>query len=260
MKKLNEITILSIFISSVLLAQDSPPPLQKHKKFFDSSEYVLPILINVASRVDPENARQQAIKKIAYNDLRQDKSEILRSFAFISNYSYGSIPTYLNSTTTSSNVVVQSPGASLNAFSESARALYTVGLGFNISFEQLFGGIHNRIDKQKLVIEENNADTVIEKKALRIKIITQYQALLLAKILYDHAEDALQTAYVNKTLVDKQFTNHEAKVTDQMTAQDLYEKAVTDSEQTKSNYRLALLIMEESLGMTVNAFINAYIK
>jgi outer membrane protein TolC len=253
------LTILSVFFTSILLAQDSPPPLQKHKKFFDSTQYVLPRLISVASKVDPENARQLAVKKIGYNDLRQNKSEILKSFAFISNYSYGSIPTYLNTTGTTSDVI-QSPGASLNAFSQTARALYTIGFGFNISFEQVFGGIRNRIEKQNLVIEENNADTVIEKKALRIKIITQYQALLLAKILFDHSQDALQTAYVNKTLVDKQFANHEAKVTDQMTAQDLYEKAVTDSEQSKSNYTLALLIMEESIGMTVNAFINAYIK
>lgn len=240
------------FIFSFSFAQQAMMPVEyAQKKFFDSSATVLPLLINAALKNAPEMKKQESMKNVAAIDLKLAKNEILKQFYINGNYNYGS---------TSGSAITGIQNSQFNAFSRGGSAIYLVGLNLNLSFEQLFGGIGSRIKKQKLIVEQTDVETTITESSVRIKVITLYKGLLLSKILYDHSVDALQTAYVNKNLVDKQFRSGEVKVTDQMASNDLYARAVTDMEQTKSNYQLNLLLLEELIGMPFNQFVKENIK
>jgi len=246
------LTILLISITAATFAQQGTamPTVYEQQKFFDSTSYVLPLLIKAAIKNAPEIKRADAARKIADIDLKQSKNEILKQFYINGNYNYGSTPNYINAVQTSS----------FNAFNQNGRALYLVGINLNISLEQMFGGIHQRVTKQKLVMEEVQAESREAESALRIKIITYYNALVLSKKLFEQAEDALQSAYVNKQLVDKQFKAQEVKVTDEMSANDLYSRAVVDEQQAKSTYQLNVMLLEEAIGMKLNQFINDNIR
>ena len=239
------------FVASLTFAQDNTiPDARAQKKFFDSSAVVLPILIKVAITNAPEVKRLQATRKIADVDYKISKNEVLKQIYLNANYNYGSTQSEINGVQT----------RQINAFSSGGSAIYLVGLNVTFSLEQMFGGISSRINKQKLVVEQAKEDNLAGEGSIRVKIITLYNALLLSKVLYDHAEDALQTAYVNRNLVDKQFKANEVKVTDEMASNDLYARAQTEREQTKSNYQLNLLLLEEAIGMPVNQFIKDNVK
>jgi outer membrane protein TolC len=225
-------------------------PAYAQRKFFDSSDVVLPVLINVAINASHEVKKATYARAVAENDLKQSKNEILKSFYFNGNYNYGS----------GSNSILNVQQNQFNAFAKSGSALYLVGFNMNITFEQIFGGISKRVNKQKLVVDEASEDAKIQETAVRVKIITLYKTLLLSKILYDHAEDALQTANVNKSLVDKQLRAGEVKLTDQMAANDLYARTLADREQAKSNYQLNVMLLEEAIGMPLNQFIKDNVK
>ena len=249
MKRVIFLVALSLIVSFASGQPPAPSAGAQHK-FFDSTSYVLPILIKVALTVAPEMKRQAAMKKVAENDLKQSKNEILKSFYVNGNYNYGSTPNSISGVQTSQ----------FNAFNQNARALYLVGVNLNLSFEQIFGGIRTRIDKQKLIVEEAVQGAKADENTIRVRIITLYNALRLSKVLYGHAVDALQTAAISKSLVDKQLKAGELKITDQMASGDLYTRAETDLETTKSNYQLNLLLLEEAIGMPVNQFIVDYVK
>lgn len=252
MKKFT-LTVLFILAAFTTFAQqisETPAPYAQ-RKFFDSTSYIIPLLVRAALKAAPEMKRSDAARRVADLDLKMAKNEILKQFYINGNYNYGS---------SEGNLINAVQGSSLNAFANNGKALYLVGINLNISLEQLFGGIHQRVEKQKSVVDEVNAERATNETAIRVKIITLYNALVLSKKLFEHSEDALQSANVNKELVDKQFKNGEIKVTDQMASNDLYSRAVVDEQTAKSNYQLNVLLMEEAIGMKLNQFIYDYVK
>ena len=248
-------TFLSLlFMLSMIFcfSQDIPSTSQNNLvPFSDSSDLILPILIQAALKNAPQLAVLNTGKKDARDNLLLAKKEFLRNFSLRSGYSYGNV-----------NTILPNDGqvTPIYYYGDRTQFTYTVGASLGINLEQLFGGKKLRVDKQKIAIEEAQAELEQGEKEIKKQVISLYQNLKLARVLLLHNQDALQTAYVNKTLAEKQFKEGNLQITEQMTVDQLYTNALMATEQAKNTYQTNLLLMEELVGMPVSPLFNKYLN
>lgn len=217
--------------------------------FNDSSDAVLPILINAAIKNIPQMTLLRIARQDADNNLQLSKKEFLRNFSLHSGYNYGNYNT----------IYPESTGQPVfGYYGNRTQFTYTVGAGISVNLEQLFGGKKLRVNKQELAIEQAGAQLAAGEKEVRKQVINLYQQLKLSRIVLFHSQDALQTAYVNKTLAEKQFKEGNLQVTEQMTVDQLYTNALLATEQAKNTYQTNLLLLEELVGIPVTPILNKY--
>ncbi len=219
----------------------------------DSSDAaVLPILIRAALKNTPAIAILNSEKQVAENSLKLSKMEFLRDVNLQGGYNYGNINTF----------VPHEDGQVIPVYyyGNYARSGYTAGVGVGINLEQLLGGRRLRVERQKIAIQQSEAEIKQGEKQIREQVITLYQQVKLAKVVLKHTQDALQTAYVNKTLSDKQFQEGSVQVSDQMATDQLYTTALLAAEQAKNTYQTNLLLLEELVGIPVAPLINKYLQ
>jgi outer membrane protein TolC len=218
--------------------------------FFDSSDAVLPQLIKAALKNAPAMAILNTGKQTAENNLRLSKKEFLKDFNLQGGYNYGNINTVFPNT----------DGQSVPVFYDGSRirSTYTAGVGVGINLEQLFGGKKLRVEKQRLSIQQSEAELKEGEKEIRRQVITLYQQVKLSKAVLQHTQDALQTAYVNKTLAEKQFKEGNMQVNEQMTTNQLYTTALLAAEQAKNTYQTNLMLLEEMVGIPVLPLLSTY--
>jgi outer membrane protein TolC len=219
--------------------------------FFDSSDAVLPILINAAIKNAPQMTLLNANRQDAEYDLALSKKEFLRDFTLHSGYNYGNY----------NNIFPESGGLAVPIYySNHSTSVYSVGASVGISLEQIFGGKKLRVNKRKLAIQQTEAQMVAGEKEIRKQVISLYQSVKLSRVILLHSQDALQTAYVNKTLAEKQFKEGNLQVTEQMTVDQLYTNALLATEQAKNTYQTNLLLLEELAGIPVTPILNKYLN
>jgi outer membrane protein TolC len=218
----------------------------------DTSDRVLPILIKAALKNTPSLAILNSAKQTAENSLELSKKEFLKEVNLHGAYTYGNINT----------IVPHEDGqvVPIYYYGNYARMGYTAGVGVGISLEQLLGGKRLRVERQKIAIQQSEDEIKQGEKAIRQQVITLYQQLKLSKVVLKHTQDALQTAYVNKTMSDKQFREGSVQVSDQMTTDQLYTNALLAAEQAKNTYQTNLLLLEELVGIPVSPLINKYLQ
>ena len=253
MMKKTILAFLPILSAIFCFSQDT---LQKRKVIqgatVDSSDVVLPVLINAALKNTPSMAILNSEKQDAENSLKLSRREFLRDVNLQGSYTYGNINTFFP----------HENGQVLPVYyyGNNARLVYTAGVGVGINLEQLFGGKRLRVEKQKIAIQQSEAQIKQGEKEIRQQVITLYQQVKLAKVVLKHSQDALQTAYVNKTMADKQFQEGSVQVSDQMTTNQLYTTALLAAEEAKNTYQTNLLLLEELVGIPVAPLINRYLQ
>jgi outer membrane protein TolC len=217
--------------------------------FADSSDAVLPILISAAIKNIPQMTILRTTRQDATYNLELSKKEFLRNFSLHSGYSYGNYNT----------VFPDNAGQPiLGYYGNRTQSSYTVGAGFRMSLEQLFGGKKLRVNKQELAIQQADAEIAAGEKDIRKQVISLYQQVKLSKVILSHSQDALQTAYVNKTLAEKQFKEGNMQVSEQMTTNQLYTTALLATEQAKNTYQTNLMLLEEMVGIPVLPLLSKY--
>lgn len=219
--------------------------------FFDSSDRMLPVLIESALINSPQLTEINAQKRSAELDYQLSKKQLLRNFSVNSSYNYGNSNTYFPT-----DAVQPVP----LWYSNHTQSMYTVGAGFSLNLEQLFGG--NRLRREKELANINRTDAQLQgaRNLIRQQVIAQFQALKLARVVFLQRQNALQSLFVNKELVDKKFREGSVKIGDQMDAERAYNEAYLLSEEAKNAYQTQVLLLEELVGMPITPLLSKYFK
>ena len=247
------LTLFFILPLVIGFGQQQPVPAGRTQMaFFDSSDIVIPILIRAALKNAPQMAILSTEKQTAENSLELAKKEFLRDINLHSGYNYGNINT----------IIPHNDLQPIQSFYTGNQGRYSfyVGVGVGVSLEQFFGGKKLRTDRQKLAIQQTEAEIKEGEKVIRNQVITLYQSVKLARVVVKHTQDALQTAFVNKTMAEKQFKEGNMQVSDQMTADQLYTSALLAAEEAKNRYQTNLFLLEELVGIPVLPLLSPYLN
>jgi len=215
--------------------------------FFSAPEKVLPRLFEAAEKHSADIARLEAGKGMAAEDLKLSRKQMLSMVSLTSSYNYGSLPYFA---TADINGAVR-PAFVANPFSQGARAVYSTGVNVAMPLDVL-AGRRNKVHRQELFVTQVEAEREAAAMKIRAEVITQYQALGLARIVMQHAQEALQSAGIIKRIADKKFKEGEIPVDEQIVAIDFYNRAVLTEAEAKSNYKKAELLMENTIGTPIN--------
>lgn len=214
--------------------------------FFSAPEKVLPRLFDAAIQHSGEVTRLEAGKGIANEDLKLSRKHLLNMLSVTSSYNYGSLPYFATADATARPVYVTNP------FSQGARAVYSAGVNLAVPLD-VVAGRRSTVHRQELMVTQAEAERSAAEMKIKAEVIEQYQALTLARTTVQHYQDALQSANINKKIADKKFKEGEIQVDEQITAIDFYNKAVLAEAEAKSKYQTAVLLMENMIGMPINA-------
>ena len=234
-------------------AQEKLPASFASSDFLDSADAVLPVLIDAALKNAPQMAELSLTRQDAENNLKLSKKEFIRNFSLHSGYNYG------NYNTVFANNGGQ-PIPVYGFYGDRSQSTYTAGASIGINLEQLLGGKKLRVQKQKLALQLADTKSKEGEQEIRRQVITFYQNVKLSRAVYQHSQDALQTAFVNKTLSEKHFKEGTIQVTEQMSVDQLYTNALLAAEQAKNAYQTNVLLLEELVGIPVLPLINQPVK
>lgn len=239
---------LCTIIYSSVASQDSPA--FRTPTLFDSSDRVLPLLIEAAQKVSPGVKELYAQKNSAEIDYELSKKELLRNLSLNSSYNYGNYNSYFPS----------DAGGIPLWYSNHSQSAYSVGAGLSINLEQLLGGTKLRKEKEQMNIARADAQLQGIRNHIRQQVITQFQALKLARVVYFQRQQSLQSLFLNKELVDKKFREGSVKISDQLDAEKAYSEAYLATEEAKNSYQTQVLLLEELVGMPITPLLSKYIK
>ncbi|RZL11566.1 MAG: hypothetical protein EOO62_12255 [Hymenobacter sp.] len=139
-----------------------------------------------------------------------------------------------------------------NPFNLGARAQFSTGINLVLPFD-LLATRRTTIDRQQLVADQAVAQRRTQEAAIRQMVIVQYQTLALARVTQQNAQEAMQSASVNKQIADRRFKQGEIQVDDQMAAMDFYGKAQLAYEEARNHYQTAQLLLEDIIGMPITS-------
>lgn len=221
-------------------------PSQNLHTFFSSPELVLPKLYEAAIAHSGDIARLDATRGVAEADVKLAKKRLLNMLAVTGSYTYGTLP-YFATAETSASPVYQA-----NPFNLGARAQFSTGVGLALPLD-LLASRRTTIARQEYVVDQVLAQRSSQEAAIRQVVITQYQALALARATQQNAQDALQSANVSKQIADRRFKQGEIQVDDQMAAMAFYSKAQLAYEEARNRYQTAQLLLEDLIGMPITS-------
>ena len=211
--------------------------------FFTAPEKVLPRLYEAAIAHSGDIERLEATKQVANEDLKLTRKRLLSTVALASTYNYGTTPFYGGSETPSY--------LNFNPFSYGARSQYSVGINAGIPFDLLFMR-NTMVRRQEQVVNQAVGLRKVSEAAIRQQVIVQYQALVLARVVQQAAQEAWQSATISKKIADKRFRDGDIQIDEQMAAQDLYTKAVLAQAEAQNRYQTAQLLLEDTIGTSIN--------
>jgi len=214
--------------------------------FFTAPEKMLPRLYEAAIAHSGDIERLEATKQVANEDLKLVRKRLLSTVALASTYNYGTTPFYGGSETPSY--------LNFNPFSYGARSQYSVGINAGIPFDLLFMR-NTMVRRQEQVVNQAVGLRKVSEAAIRQQVIVQYQALVLARVVQQAAQEAWQSANISKKITDKRFRDGDIQVDEQMAAQDLYTKAVLAQAEAQNRYQTAQLLLEDTIGTSINNII-----
>lgn len=213
------------------------------KQFFGApSDVMLPILYEAAINNSAELELAEIERRVASNQLKLAKRELLRNVSASAAYGYG----------TMINRFDESQMGQWLPFNLNAAARYSIGLSIGYNLEQLTGGRRIRVQTQELALSQSDANRKLRERAIRNSVISLYQNLVMSKAVLDHAQKSLQTAFVSHNMAEKQFREGEIRIDAQMAVNEHYNSAVLTQVQARSNYETAMLMLEETIGVTLN--------
>ncbi|WP_165864881.1 TolC family protein [Rufibacter latericius] len=240
MKKLSLALFLALY-GLVASAQTAPAKGADWEKKLFNSEYALPILIETAIANSAELENAEAAKLASIEQKKIIRKNFYSGFSINSSYTYGSMNNW------NSN---GEPVNSFNAFDAPLRARYSMGFSMSLPLGQLLSR-HNTLKNQDLAITQVEGSRKLAERAVRMRVITLYQNLVLAKSQLELQQQAYQTAVVSQELAKKQFKSGEIMIDAMSNVQQAYTSTATALQTAKVNYETQLLMMEETIGTRI---------
>jgi outer membrane protein TolC len=219
------------------------------EKFFQSSEVVLPILIDAAIKYSAQIENLDAAKQIALANQSIERKRILSGLSIGSSYSYGSVYNLVDPTGAR-------PVGGVNPFNLPTQSLYNVGAQAGISLFSLLGRRYD-LQKQVLLLKQADVNRKLGEREIRRNTINLYQEIVLAKAEQEISQESYQLADLRFKLAEKQFAKQEIEVDKMVTVQEFYARARTVREAARIKYETAFLMMEELIGMKVIDLMNS---
>lgn len=248
---MTRIVLCLAIISQTLIAfgQSKPKPADNwQEKFFQSSDIVLPILIDATIKYSAQIEHLDAAKQIALANQSIERKRVLSGLSIGSSYSYGSVYNLVDPTGAR-------PVGGTNPFNLPAQSLYNVGVQAGVSLATLLGRRYE-LQKQELGLKQADANRKLGEREIRRSVINLYQEIVLAKAEQEISEEAYQTANLRFKLAEKQFASREIQVNEIVTVQEFYARARIVRETAHIRYETAFLLMEELIGMKVIDLMN----
>jgi outer membrane protein TolC len=227
-------------------AAASDPTDNRLQTFFGAPEVVLPKLYEAAIAHSGEIARVDASRNVAEADVKLARKRLLNMLALTGSYTYGTLP-YFATAETSAAPVYQ-----VNPFNLGARAQFSTGVNLVLPLD-LLATRRTTVARQQYIVDQAVAQRQTQEAAIRQMVIVQYQTLALARATQQNAQEALQSANVNKQIADRRFKQGEIQVDDQMTALDFYGKAQLAYAEARNRYQTAQLLLEDIIGMPITS-------
>jgi outer membrane protein TolC len=227
------------------VATTSDPTDNRLQTFFGAPEVVLPKLYEAAIAHSGEIARVDASRNVAEADVKLARKRLLNMLAVTGSYNYGTLPYFATAETTT-------PIYQVNPFNIGARAQFSTGVSLVLPFD-LLATRRTTIERQHYIVDQAVAQRQTQEAAIRQMVIVQYQTLALARATQQNAQEALQSANVNKQISDRRFKQGEIQVDDQMAALDFYGKAQLGYAEARNRYQTAQLLLEDIIGMPITS-------
>jgi outer membrane protein TolC len=111
------------------------------------------------------------------------------------------------------------------------------------------------VRRQEQVVNQAAGMRKVSEATIRQQVIVQYQALVLARATQQAAQEAWQSASINKKIADKRFRDGDIQIDEQMAVQDFYSKAVQAQAEAQNRYQTAQLLLEDMIGTSINNII-----
>lgn len=227
------------------VATTADPADNRLQTFFSAPELVLPKLYEAAIARSGEIARVDASRSVAEADVKLARKRLLNMLAVTGSYNYGTLPYFATAETTT-------PIYQVNPFNIGARAQFSTGVSLVLPLD-LLATRRTTIERQHYVVDQAIAQRQTQEAAIRQMVIVQYQTLALARATQQNAQEALQSANVNKQISDRRFKQGEIQVDDQMAALDFYGKAQLSYAEARNRYQTAQLLLEDIIGMPITS-------
>lgn len=246
MKKITLAFILILQAFAVYAQTPAPAQQTWEEKFFGNPEVVLPRLIESAVNYSSQLENLDAVKEGAIEERKIIQKRIYSNFSLGSSYQYGTIGNFFNPT--------GDPNG-LNSGRVVARPRYTVGVNVNFPLGQMLSR-HNELRQQDMQLKQVDATRKTAEREIRQLVIQLYQELQLAKTTLENQQDFLQSALVTRELAARRFKSGQLPLEEQMAATEYYSRALLAKEEAQNRYETQLLILEETIGMSIIDLIN----
>ncbi|MGV3505103.1 MAG: TolC family protein [Adhaeribacter sp.] len=211
------------------------------ERFFRSDE-TLPLLMEAAISYSAEIERVDLGRNIAREDLKIKQKEIFSGIGLGSGYTYGTRIGLGTGETQQQN--------QLNAFVLPAQAQYNVGVMLALPISHVLNR-GNELSKQKMVVQQAEADRKIKERQLRQLVIGQYQEVVMARAQVKLHQEAYQTINIHHKLAEKQFAKGEISLSEMARISETYAAAATAQGTSQVRYATAFLMMEELIGKKI---------
>ena len=215
--------------------------------FFGTPEVALPLLVAAALRHSAELEALKTDMAMSKEDLQIARKAILGSVRLTNNFGYGNI---------ASMTVADRTLPSAGTGSNSSQTYYSTGINLNLSLDRL-ASRRNIINHQKLQYQKFDQVHQAREASLRLQVIDQYQAVLLAHKVLALRQQSYYISQVSYQLGEKQFKAGEVLLSDVSQLNDRYINAAIEQENTSSKYATAFMVLEDVVGSNIAELLTA---
>jgi outer membrane protein TolC len=223
-------------------AVPAPAQDEEWQERFFHADTVLPLLMEAAITYSAEIEKLELSKGIAREELQIKRKQILSGIGLGSGYTYGTRIGLGNGDAQQQN--------QLNAFVLPAQAQYNLGVMVSLPISQVLNR-GNELNKQKMTLQQAEADRKIKERQIRQVVISLYQDIVLAKAQLKLHQEAFQTAAIHFKLAEKQFEKGEISLSEMAKINESYAAAATAQGTSQVRYATAFLMMEELTGRKI---------
>jgi outer membrane protein TolC len=209
--------------------------------FFNSSERVLPLLIQAAVNYSAEMEVAEAEKQMAIENVKITQKQIYTGLSVNAGYFYGNM----------NNFFGQGSADPINNFRVPNAGRYNLGLNLGIPIGDMISR-HHQIRRQEWALKQTESGQKIREREIRQQVINMYQEVVLARRLMEISQESMQNASINNQLAEKKFMKREIRVEEMLSIKEMHTRAAVALENAKTTYETSFLMLEELIGMKVS--------
>jgi outer membrane protein TolC len=224
---------------------------QSRKSFDPLKDNIMDKLPPLATLIDSAVAYNPEVKfstlqvQVDRGNLTTAKSSWTENLGLQGNYTYGNFNYLYNN--------AQGSGVAPNYAAQQSLSQYALGAYINLPFFD-FINRHNQVKIAKTQVSQSQTLVQTRKMAVREKVITQYNAVVLQQRLLVIKSRYVETARINLQMAEKGFMNGTLSVDDYSRVSEISASTESDYETTKMDFMTAYMLLEETTGMRFNIY------